>query len=159
MAKRRSKKQRRKNGKGSASQVRLWPYLLFGFLLVGGTGVGVIHLSTRGGELNVQGLRVSGEGRSDASHVTPPEMFEQPRIRAAYTIAQRIPETLNQLYCWCGCIERGMRSALECFESTHAAACEVCLGTAEIAWEMMQKGVSDAGAIQEVVDKRYGRGV
>lgn len=159
MAKRRSKKQRQKNDKGAAPQTRLWPYLLFLFLVVGGTGVAMMHLRAPGGELNAQGLRVSGEGRSDASHVTSPELFKQPRIKTAYTIAQQIPATLNQLYCWCGCIERGMRSALECFESTHAAACEVCLGTAEVAWEMMQKGVSDAGAIQKVVDQRYGRSI
>ena len=41
--------------------------------------------------------------------------------------------TLNQLYCWCGCIERGMRSNLECFESEHAAQCDVCLAGAEVA--------------------------
>lgn len=118
-----------------------------------------INAGAPGGDLNAQGLRVSGEGRSDASAVAAPEQFEHPRVKAGYAVAQKIPETLNQLYCWCGCIERmGHRSALECFESDHAKNCDVCLGTAEIAWEMTQKGITDPAEIQKAVDVRYGRG-
>ena len=111
------------------------------------------------GELRENGLRIIPRGRSDASAVVPPESFDHPRVKEAYAIAQRIPETLNQLYCWCGCIERmGHRSALECFESDHAKNCDVCLGTAEIAWEMTQQGITDPAEIQKAVDARYGRG-
>lgn len=148
-----------KRAKRKTSERRIWPMLLVLFLAIGGLMVAKIHAGAPGGELSAQGLRVSGEGRADASHVTPPELFEHPRAKAAYTIAQKIPATMNQLYCWCGCIERGMRSTLECFESAHGANCDVCMGTAEIAWEMSQKGVTDPGQIQKAVDERYGRGI
>jgi hypothetical protein len=151
-----AKKQNRKHRTSSAPRTRVWPaFLLLG--LLGGLMVLMIHARAPGGELNAQGLRVSGEGRSDASHVTPPELFEHPRVKAACTIAQEIPETMNHLYCWCGCIERGMRSALECFESNHGATCDVCIRTAEIAWKMTQQGVTDPGEIQRTIDTRLGR--
>ena len=150
------KKQGKSPRQGRKPSTRVWP----AFLLLGALGammVLVINVRAPGGDLNAQGLRVSGEGRSDASHVTPPEFFEHPRVREAYAISQRIPETMNHLYCWCGCIERGMRSALECFESNHGAACDICIRTAEIAWEMTQRGVTDPGEIQRAVDAEMGR--
>ena len=110
------------------------------------------------GKLRESGLRIIPRGRSDASAVVAPELFDQPRVRAGYAIARQIPETLNQLYCWCGCIENmGHRSALECFESNHAAFCDVCVANAEIADEMLGKGITDAGEIQKVIDSRMAR--
>lgn len=151
-------KERKRHG----ARRRWWPIavavlLAAGLVFIGRTG-------TRAGdnELNAQGLRVSGGGRSDASAVLDPAQFDQPRVREAYAIAQRIPATINQLYCWCGCIENPMmgnhRSALECFESAHAASCDVCLANAEIAWDMTRRGITDAAAIQRAIDERYERG-
>lgn len=121
--------------------------------------VGLVWLSTSHRPvpraLNAEGLRVSGAGRADATHVLPAVMFANPRVREAYRIAAQIPATLNQLYCWCGCIERGMRSNLECFESEHAAQCDVCLAGAEVAWAMRQKGVTDPAQIQRALDARF----
>lgn len=115
----------------------------------------------RVGELNAQGLRVSGTGRSDASAVLDTAQFDSPRVREAYAIARRIPATLNQLYCWCGCVGNptmgNHRSALECFESKHAASCDVCLANAEIAWAMTQQGITDPARIQRAIDERFGR--
>ena len=148
---------KKKARKADPRSTRVWPaFLLLG--LVFAMMIAVIHARTPGGEPNAQGLRVTGEGRSDASHVTPPKLFAHARVKEAYAIAQRIPATMNHLYCWCGCIERGMRSALECFESNHGANCEICIRTAEIAWEMTQRGVTDPGAIQKAVDTEMGRG-
>ena len=152
----RQQTQSRKARKAKNRSTRVWPaFLLMGVLFA--MMVALIHARAPGGDLNAQGLRVSGEGRSDASHVTPSELFEQSRVKAAYAIAQRIPETMNHLYCWCGCIERGMRSALECFESHHGASCELCIRTAEIAWEMTQGGMTDPGAIQKAIDTQLRR--
>lgn len=149
--------QSKRSRKGQKRNTRVWPaFLLLGVL--GAMTVALMHTFAPGGDLTANGLRVSGEGRSDASHVTPPELFEHPRVKEAYAISQRIPETMNHLYCWCGCIERGMRSALECFESNHGANCDICIRTAEIAWEMTQRGVSDPGAIQRAIDAAVGRG-
>ena len=112
----------------------------------------------RVGELREDDLRIIPRGRNDASAVVPPELFDHPHVSAAYAIAQRIPETLNQLYCWCGCIENmGHRSALECFESEHAAFCDVCLANAEIASELIGNGTTDAGKIQRAIDARMAR--
>ena len=152
MGKKQSKGARRTNRRHTG----LWPALLLMGLL-GALAITMIHIRAPGGSLNAQGLRVSGEGRSDASHVVSPERFVRPRVKEAYAMAQRIPETMNHLYCWCGCIERGMRSALECFESSHGAECEICIRTAEIAWEMTQRGVTDPGVIQKAVDTEMGR--
>lgn len=148
--------QTKKRPKRHEGSTRVWPaFLLLGVL--GAMTIALMHARVPGGELSAEGLRVSGEGRSDASHVTPPELFDHPRVKEAYAISQRIPETMNHLYCGCGCIERGMRSALECFEGNHGANCDICIRTAEIAWEMTQRGVTDFGAIQKAVDTQMGR--
>lgn len=108
------------------------------------------------GELRPDGLRIIPGGRTDAEAVLGPERFERPEVREAYRIASAIPETLNQLYCWCGCENRGIhRSNLACFEDEMGASCDVCRGTAEIARDMVQEGVTDAGTIQAAVDARW----
>lgn len=108
------------------------------------------------GMLRANGLRIIPHGRSDASHVLNPEQFSQPKVRHAYWIATQIPATLNRLYCWCGCENRGQhRSNLQCFEDQMAVGCDVCRGTAEIAYSMVQKGVTDAAKIQAAVDAKW----
>ena len=95
-------------------------------------------------------------GRSDASHVLDPNQFSDRDIRHAYWVATQIPEVLNQLYCWCGCENRGVhRSNLQCFEDRMATDCAVCVGTAEIAFQMTQNGVRDAAKIQAAVDAKW----
>ena len=107
------------------------------------------------GELREDGLRIVPSGRSDAGAVLDPEQFPDRPVRHAYWIATQIPETLNQLYCWCGCENRGVhRSNLQCFEDLMAVNCDVCRGTAEIAHRMVQeKGITDPGRIQLAVDR------
>jgi hypothetical protein len=103
--------------------------------------------------LQANGLRVSGIGRSDASLVLNPGGFANTRVQQAYEIAHAIPVVLNQLYCWCHCEETlGMRSLLECYESEHAAGCEICLGEAELAWDLTQRGTTDPARIQAAID-------
>ena len=103
------------------------------------------------------GLRLQPSGRSDSSDVLSPGQFTRPEVKRAYQIARKIPATLNKLYCWCKCENRGIhRSNLACFEDQMAARCAVCLGTAKIAYEMKQKGVTDPAKIQAAVDKEWG---
>ena len=103
------------------------------------------------------GLRIIPRGRSDASAVLNPEQFAHPEVRHAYWIATQIPATLNKLYCWCGCENRGVhRSNLGCFEDHMGVNCAVCRDTAEIAYRMVQDGVTDAGKIQATVDMEWG---
>jgi hypothetical protein len=109
------------------------------------------------GMLRPDGLRVIASGRSDASQVLDPERFSKPHVKRGYWIATQVPSLLNQLYCWCGCEDRGEhRSSLQCFEDLMATDCPVCLGTAEIAYEMRQKGIDDPGRIQAAVDAVWG---
>lgn len=110
------------------------------------------------GELRANGLRIKPSGRADASHVLDPNQFTRQEVRHAYWIATQIPEMLNKLYCWCGCENRGThRSNLGCFEDRMGIHCAVCRGTAEIAYAMMQKGITDAGKIQAAVDAEWAR--
>lgn len=109
------------------------------------------------GMLRPDGLRIAPSGRSDATHVLNSNQFTDRNIRHAYWVATQIPAVLNKLYCWCGCENRGIhRSNLQCFEDQMAVTCEVCQGTAEIAWQMTQGGVTNAGKIQAAVDARWG---
>ena len=52
-------------------------------------------------------------------------------------LAAEMPETLNQLSCWC--------------------VCDVCMAGAEVAWEMSQRGITDPAKVQPVLDVRFGR--
>ena len=98
-------------------------------------------------------------GRSDASQVLDPTRFRDPAPQRAYAIAQQIPATLNQLYCWCGCKEHsGHRALLECFESEHASQCNICMGEAVIASDMVRGGVTDVRKIQDAIDQSFAPG-
>ena len=109
------------------------------------------------GMLRPNGLRIIPSGRSDASHVLDPNQFSDKDIRHSYWVATQIPAVLNQLYCWCGCENTGEhRSNLQCFEDKMAVSCAVCQGTAEIAYQMTQNGIKDAGKIQAAVDVKWG---
>ena len=109
------------------------------------------------GELRPNGLRIKPSGRSDSADVLDPRQFVRSDVKRAYAIAHKIPATINKLYCWCGCEDRGRhRSNLGCFEDKMGVNCAVCRGTAEIAYRMTQNGVTDAGTIQAAVDKEWG---
>ena len=108
------------------------------------------------GMLRPDGLRIIPSGRSNASHVLNPNQFADNDVGHSYWVATQIPATLNKLYCWCGCENRGVhRSNLQCFEDQMAVTCAVCQGTAEIAWRMTQADVHDAGKIQAAVDMKW----
>ncbi len=109
------------------------------------------------GMLRPDGLRIVVSGSDDASKVLDAEQFSRSEVRNGYRIARQIPDVLNKLYCWCGCENRGVhRSNLRCFEDRMAEDCQVCVGTAEIAYDMTRKGVTDAALIQAAVDLRWG---
>lgn len=124
-------------------------------------GAGIARSAKEGsawrvGMLRPDGLRIIPSGRNDASHVLNPAQFLDPETRHAYWVATQIPATLNRLYCWCGCESTGEhRSNLQCFEDRMAVTCAVCRGTAEIAYEMTKKGITDAGKIQAAVDVKW----
>lgn len=129
--------------------------------LVGGTAVArfgsAASDSPRVGELRKNGLRIDPSGSNTAAAVMDPAQFPDSATQHAYTVATKIPAVLNKLYCWCRCEDRGThRSNLQCFEDQMGADCDVCQGTAEIAYRMTQQGVTDAGKIQAAVDAQWG---
>ena len=110
------------------------------------------------GELRADGLRIVPTGRADASTVLAPGQFADSATRHAYWVATQIPEVLNQLYCWCGCENTGQhRSNLACFEDHMGTDCEICQGTAEIAYAMLRAAGTGPAKIQAAVDARWGR--
>src|SRR5262245_14461728 len=66
------------------------------------------------------------------------------RAHAAYVAAKEIPEVLNQLPCFCGCMDGngiGHKSNLYCFADNHGNICELCQTIALDAQEMHRKGM------------------
>ena len=79
-----------------------------------------------------------------------------PRVNAVYSQAAEIAAVLDGLYCYCDCARHSdHRSLLTCFESDHAAACDVCMTEATVAHRMTQAGRS-LDEIREAIDEFYG---
>lgn len=79
-----------------------------------------------------------------------------PRVEGTYRMAADIPEVLDGLHCYCECAANlGHYSLLTCFQSDHAAGCDVCLGEAMLAYEMTRQGAS-LDAVREAIDQRWG---
>ena len=73
-------------------------------------------------------LRPSGVPEPSSTSTTqaqfatlPPEMFSG-KTRDAYQAAQDVPEVLEEMPCYCGCMEHeGHKNNLFCFADRHAA--------------------------------------
>jgi hypothetical protein len=82
-----------------------------------------------------------------------PALF-QGVTREAYQVARDIPEVLEELPCFCGCMkERGHQSNLDCFKDDHSAYCGVCQNIALDAAAMHKRGVGIEEIRKAVVDK------
>lgn len=60
--------------------------------------------------------------------------------QVGYDVAQKIPNVLYQLPCYCYCDRIGHKSLRTCFESDHAAHCGTCLQEAYYAYFMTRQG-------------------
>jgi hypothetical protein len=69
-----------------------------------------------------------------------PTQFKDPMIKTGYAVALKIPRVLAQQPCYCGCNEIGHRSLLDCYRSTHAAECTICIKEAILASGMHDTG-------------------
>jgi hypothetical protein len=79
-----------------------------------------------------------------------------PGIEQTYRMAAEVPAVLDGLYCYCECSANlGHYSLLECFQSDHAAGCDICLGEAMLAYRMTREGASLA-AVRRAIDRTYG---
>ena len=74
----------------------------------------------------------------------------------AYAAARGSAATLDGVYCHCDCSKHaGHRSLLSCFESDHAAYCDICMGEANLASDMAARGKS-LTAIRAAIDRQFG---
>jgi hypothetical protein len=88
--------------------------------------------------------------------------------KAAYAFALARPDVLQRLPCYCGCAGMEHRSNLDCFfqrrevkgtfaYEEHASFCDICVKTANMASDMLQKG-STMTQIRAAVDSTFGGG-
>jgi len=74
-----------------------------------------------------------------------PELFSDPMVQNAYTLAAKIKKTLYQEPCYCHCDRtKGHGSLLDCFASKHGSECGTCIYEDFYTYEQSQKGKSAA---------------
>ncbi len=67
----------------------------------------------------------------------------QGEVRKAYEAAHKIPEILDQMFCYCGCdITDGHCTLLDCYLSNHSVDCTECKGEAMMCLKMTSAGAS-----------------
>jgi len=71
--------------------------------------------------------------------------FAHPYQVTAYKMAQKIPNVLAQIPCYCRCDRAmGHTSLHSCFEGLHGAECSTCMKEAIYAYQQTRKGRSAA---------------
>lgn len=100
----------------------------------------------------------SSQAAPDAAGVNKvldPLGFADQRVRTAYDAAKQYAHVLEEIYCYCRCRENiGHRALVECFETDHAAHCDVCMNEAVIAARMTRDGKTPK-EIQTAIDALY----
>jgi len=107
-------------------------------------------------------LRGTGESTGDtaalkSADVLSPTLFSEEKTRAAYQVAKDIPEVLEQLPCFCGCMTSfGHKNNLFCFKDQHGSGCTICQDIALDARKMHDQGMPIA-QIQDNIKAKYAR--
>ena len=74
-----------------------------------------------------------------------PDLFTDPVVQNAYTVAARIKKTLYREPCYCHCDRsQGHGSLLDCFASKHGAGCNICIAEDLYTYEQSLKGKTAA---------------
>jgi Protein of unknown function with PCYCGC motif len=74
-----------------------------------------------------------------------PELFSDPVVQNAYTVAAKIKKVLYQEPCYCHCDRsHGHKSLLDCFASKHGSGCGTCIYEDLYSFEQSGKGKSAA---------------
>jgi hypothetical protein len=82
-----------------------------------------------------------------------PELFADPVVQNAYTVAAKIKKTLYREPCYCHCDRsQGHTSLLDCFASKHGAGCNICIDEDFYTYEQSRKGKT-AAQIREGIIK------
>ena len=116
-------------------------------------GIGWVYLrDTR--EANDQTAEYSA---ALSAEVLSPTIFNDEKTRAAYQVAKEIPEVLEQLPCFCGCLTSfGHKNNLFCFKDQHGSGCNICQDIALDAKKMHDQGAPIA-QIQDTIKAKYAR--
>jgi hypothetical protein len=104
----------------------------------------------------------AGSGSSLAAErpytLDPGGFINDAKAQAAYQVAKDIPEVLEQLPCFCGCMAHfGHKNNLFCFSDTHGAGCDICENIALDARDMHKQGIPTEKIKQTIID-RYSHG-
>jgi hypothetical protein len=84
--------------------------------------------------------------------------FANPIAADAYAKASQVPDRLSHLYCYCHCHQHlGHDSLKTCFQTDHAAECQVCQREAVQAWQDWKNGLP-VEASQRWADAAYNGG-
>jgi hypothetical protein len=126
------------------------PWLVAGAAVVAMAAIVLATRSMGAGQHPTPRAGVTGE------KVLPASMFgEDERLVRAYTAARTMPEVLDGLYCYCHCKEdMGHKSLLTCYESEHAASCDICLTEATMAAQLHGQGAT-LEEIRRAIDARF----
>jgi Protein of unknown function with PCYCGC motif len=121
------------------------------------TGVIVAALLGLAG-VAVYQMRASADAAAASNGLTlNPELF-QGETHEAYLVAQRHPELLAQLDCYCGCEQHeGHKNLLDCFRTNHGATCATCTGEAVTAGQLYENG-TPVEQIRALLRQRYANG-
>ena len=93
----------------------------------------------------------SGAALADLPPTLSPNMF-MGAARAAYTIAQEIPEALAQIPCYCHCdMNFGHQSLHSCFQDDHGASCGICMNEAMAAYKYQKEQKLTPAQIREKI--------
>jgi len=139
------------HGRSALASGSMVPWLFAGVLGLALVGIWLGAVPGRGSHHPDPRPGVTGET------VVPSARYANyPRVEAAYMQAAEIAAVLDGLYCYCDCARHsGHRSLLTCFESDHAAACDVCMSEASVAHKMTMDGRS-LDEVREAIDGFYG---
>ncbi len=103
-------------------------------------------------------MRASAAPATASNGITlNPELF-QGETHDAYLVAQKHPDLLAQLDCYCGCQQHeGHKNLLDCFRTNHGVGCATCTGEAVTAGQLFDNG-TPVDQIREVLRQRYADG-
>ena len=74
-----------------------------------------------------------------------PDLFNDPVVQNAYTVAAKIKKALYQQPCYCHCDRsQGHKSLLDCFASKHGSGCGTCIYEDFYTFEQLGKGKTAA---------------
>lgn len=84
-----------------------------------------------------------------------PDDFADADSKEAYTMAARIKNVIDGLFCYCYCKGAGHYSLLDCFRDEHGSGCDICKGEVRLAYKMAQEGAS-LQQIRTAIDAQFG---